>query len=223
MEYNPENDIKKIEESTKEIVKNNILMVGAKKDREYSQRLSHAIVSCYNKYEDVNLRCIGSEACDNAIRAITKSRTYLESDNSILATEIIESKIQLKNKKTGNVMMSKVISFSPFLIEGKVENNNFDINHLLKVRGFCDSKEENRYYIEKLSNAICSCFLKNDVAFLRYVGKFAGMNAIGALLLARGEMFKSGINLGFVSSLVNVKFDKEDKQGLVLEIVSIEK
>jgi len=215
--------VKEIEGKKEDFIDSNILFVSANQDKDYSKKLSNALISCYKIHEDVSLKCIGGNACNNAIYAIEKSRPYLESHDSILVTEVIESKIQLKNKNNGQIMMSKVFSFLPSLIDGKVEDDIFDINKLLKIKGFCNSREENRYYIEKLSNAICSCFLKHDVAFLRYVGVFAGMNAIEAIVLARGEMFKSGINLGFVPRSVNIRFDKEEKQGLVLEIVSIEK
>ncbi|MFA5759388.1 MAG: stage V sporulation protein S, partial [Clostridia bacterium] len=212
MDSDMENDV----EDKEDVYSNSILLVKAKIDEDYPKKLSNAIVSCYNRNENVSLRCIGGIACNNAVNAIAISRPFLESENSIFVTEITESRVQLKNKNNGNIMMSKVFTFSSSLIDGKAEDTNVNINHLLKVRGFSNSKEENNYYVDKLSNAICSCFLKHDIAFLRYVGKFAGMNAIEALLSARGEMFKGGINLGFVPSFTSVKFDKEEKSGFVL-------
>ena len=61
---------------------------------------------------------------------------------------------------------------------------------ILFVKGVCRGREENKEYIKKLANAICSVFYKHDTVSLRYVGPKAGNNADKAMIIAIKSIYQ---------------------------------
>ena len=102
-----------------------------------------------------------------------------------------------------------------------------DINHvettdesLLLVSGSKGSKEKDKEYVKKLSNAILQVFSKHETAKLRCVGAASLNNAIKAFIIAKGEAQKKGDSLLLDPSFTTVTFGDEQKTGIVMEVVS---
>ncbi len=91
---------------------------------------------------------------------------------------------------------------------------------LLLVSGSKGSKEKDRDYVKKLSNAILQVFSKHSTAKLRCVGAASLNNAIKSFIIAKGEAQKKGDALFIDPSFTTVTFQGEEKTGIILEIVS---
>ena len=100
---------------------------------------------------------------------------------------------------------------------GSKKNGNID-ETLLLVRGSTGSKEDDKEYIKKLSNAILQVYYKHDVVKLRCVGAASLNNAVKAIIIAKGEAQKKGDVLIVDPSFTNVSFNGEEKTGIVLEV-----
>ncbi len=91
---------------------------------------------------------------------------------------------------------------------------------LLLVSGSKGSKDKDKDYVKKLSNAILQVFSKHDAVKLRCVGAASLNNAVKAFIIAKGESQKKGDSLLLDPSFTTVKFKGEEKTGIVLDIVS---
>jgi stage V sporulation protein SpoVS len=98
----------------------------------------------------------------------------------------------------------------------KVENQD---DSLLLVSGSKGSKENDKNYVKKLSNAILQVFIKHSSVKLRCVGAASLNNAIKSFIIAKGEASKSGDTLFLDPSFTTVTFQGEEKTGIVLEVV----
>ncbi|MHA1470679.1 MAG: stage V sporulation protein S [Candidatus Asgardarchaeia archaeon] len=88
---------------------------------------------------------------------------------------------------------------------------------LLLVSGSKGSKEKDKEYVKKLSNAVLQVFYKHDIVRLRCVGAASLNNAIKAFIIAKGEAQKKGDSLVLDPSFTTVKFQGIEKTGIVLE------
>jgi len=91
---------------------------------------------------------------------------------------------------------------------------------LLLVSGSKGSKENDKEYIKKLSNAILQVYLKHNTVKLRCVGAASLNNAIKAFIISRGEISKSGDVLYLAPSFTIVNFNGEEKTGIVFDVVT---
>ena len=98
-----------------------------------------------------------------------------------------------------------------------------DDESLLLVSGSKGSKGNDRDYVKKLSNAILQVFSKHNAVKLRCVGAASLNNAIKAFIIAKGEASKSGNTLCLDPSFTTVKFQGEEKTGIVLEAICLDK
>lgn len=105
-------------------------------------------------------------------------------------------------------------------VQGNVDNNGDDT--LLLVSGSKGSKERDKEYVKKLSNAILQVFNKHDTARLRCVGAASLNNAVKSFIIAKGEALKNGENLLLDPSFTTVNFHGDEKTGIVMKIVSLE-
>jgi len=102
------------------------------------------------------------------------------------------------------------------------ENYNVDGNvdeTLLLVSGSKGSKENDKDYVKKLSNAVLQVFAKHGSVKLRCVGAASLNNAIKSFIIAKGESQKKGENILIDPSFTEVHFHGEAKTGIVLELV----
>ena len=99
----------------------------------------------------------------------------------------------------------------------KKHQENLGDDALLLVSGSRGSKEIDRDYVKKLSNAILQVIYKHDVAKLRCVGAAAVNNAIKAAAIAKTEASKKGEKLVLEPSFTTVTFHGEEKTGLLIE------
>ena len=106
------------------------------------------------------------------------------------------------------------------MTEGNRDQETTQDKTLLLVSGSKGSKENDRDYVKKLSNAILQVYLKHNSAKLRCVGAASLNNAIKAFIIASGEAKKSGDSLLIAPSFTTVKFKEEEKTGIVLDVVS---
>lgn len=90
---------------------------------------------------------------------------------------------------------------------------------LLLVSGSKGSKETDKDYVKKLSNAILQVFIKHQIAKLRCVGAASLNNAVKAFIIAKGEAQKAGDKLVIDPSFTTVKFEGDEKTGIVLEVL----
>jgi len=90
---------------------------------------------------------------------------------------------------------------------------------LLLVSGSRGDKGRDKDYVKKLANAILQVFYKHDIARLRCVGAASLNNAIKASIIAKGEAQKKGDLLLIDPSFTTVMFGKEEKTGIVLEVI----
>ena len=106
------------------------------------------------------------------------------------------------------------------MIEGANEKSNTVDETLLLVSGSKGSKDKDKDYVKKLSNAISQVYSKHSTAKLRCVGAASLNNAIKSFIIARGEAKKNGDNLLISPSFTTVSFQGEEKTGIVLDVVS---
>jgi len=91
---------------------------------------------------------------------------------------------------------------------------------LLLVSGSKGSKENDKEYVKKLSNAILQVYLKHNAVKLRCVGAASLNNAVKAFIICRGEASKSGDILCLAPSFTTVNFGGEEKTGIVFDVVT---
>lgn len=105
-------------------------------------------------------------------------------------------------------------------VQGNVDNSVDKT--LLLVSGSKGSKEKDKEYVKKLSNAILQVFSKHNTAKLRCVGAASLNNAIKSFIIAKGEALKNGESLFLDPSFTTVNFNGDEKTGIVMKVVSIE-
>ena len=210
------------EKDIKNKTEDSLLLISGSKgskelDKIYAKKISGAVLSCLSKYEIAQLRCCGVASSNNAIKGITIAKNALLKEEPIKHI-LINSKfttIQFgEEERCGIVIEAIQMDYE------KDGNLNRD-DAVLKVRGWQGSKESNSAYVKKLSKAISSCFSNQGVALLRYVGAASGNNALKAATIAIEESAKNDLTLMIDPSFTCVKFEEEEKTGMILEIVSI--
>jgi len=99
-------------------------------------------------------------------------------------------------------------------------NGSQDDITILRVKGegsFLDdiSRKE---YVKSLASAINTVISKHGHAKLKTVGASSGNNAWKAIIIAKGEATKKGINLVVEPSFDSASFDSGDKTAIVLKV-----
>ena len=102
------------------------------------------------------------------------------------------------------------------------ENSKSEENNLLLVSGSKGSKEADKEYVKKLSNAILQVFYKHGSVLLRCVGAAALNNTIKSFIIAKGEVQKKGDRITLDPSFTTVNFQGEEKTGIIIEVTAIE-
>ena len=100
-------------------------------------------------------------------------------------------------------------------VKGNVDDN-VDVA-LLLVSGSKGSKDKDKEYVKKLSNAILQVFNKHDTAKLRCVGAASLNNAIKSFIIAKGEALKNGETLLLDPSFTTVNFHGDEKTGILMK------
>lgn len=103
-----------------------------------------------------------------------------------------------------------------------------DNGHYLHVGNGESRKPENpeevdearKQYIKKLSSAILTVIGKHGSAKLKAVGAPSISNAMKALIIARGEGSKKGLDLVVEPSFDNAEFDGSVKTAIVMKVVT---
>lgn len=80
--------------------------------------------------------------------------------------------------------------------------------------------EARKQYIKKLSSAILTVISKHGSAKLKAVGAPSISNAMKALIIARGEGSKKGLDLVVEPSFDNAEFDGSIKTAIVMKVGS---
>jgi stage V sporulation protein SpoVS len=91
---------------------------------------------------------------------------------------------------------------------------------LLKVKGegsFQDDQSR-KEYVKSLAAAVITVVSKHGHAKLKTVGASSGNNAWKAVIIARGEAAKKGIDLVVEPSFDSASFDSGDKTAIVLKV-----
>ncbi len=97
---------------------------------------------------------------------------------------------------------------------------------LLKIRGRSNFNENDpndfarKDYLKKLSSAILTVISKHGSAKLKAVGAPAINNAMKAIIMARGEGMKEGLDLVIEPSFDNATFDNNIKTAVVLKVIN---
>ncbi len=100
--------------------------------------------------------------------------------------------------------------------KGNVKNKD---ETLLLVSGSKGrTKEEEKLYVKKLSNAILQVYEKHGLAKLRCCGAAAINNATKAFIIARTEAEKNNDNLRSDPEFTNVDFHGDSKTGILIEV-----
>ena len=89
---------------------------------------------------------------------------------------------------------------------------------LLLVAGSKGTKDRDKEYVKKLSNAILQVYYKHDIAKLRCVGAASINHALKAFIIAKGETQKRGDSIMIDPSFTTVTFQGEEKTGIVMEV-----
>ena len=92
---------------------------------------------------------------------------------------------------------------------------------LLKVRGESGFQDDQarKDYVKSLASAIMTVVTKHGSAKVKTVGASSGNNAWKAIIIARGEASKKGINLVVEPSFDSASFDGGDKTAIVLKVI----
>lgn len=107
-------------------------------------------------------------------------------------------------------------------------NSYGDDPTLLKIKGeggFDGGNDAERdaarkEYVKKLSSAILTVVGKHGTAKLKAVGQAALGNAIKAVIIAKGEGAKKGLNLYIDPSFGDADFDGNVKTAYILKVVN---
>lgn len=92
---------------------------------------------------------------------------------------------------------------------------------LLKVKGeasFYDDKSR-KDYVKSLATAINIVITKHGSAKLKTVGASSLNNASKAIIIARGELAKKGLDLVIEPSFDSANFDGADKTAIVFKVL----
>lgn len=100
-----------------------------------------------------------------------------------------------------------------------MSNSEPDIT-LLKVKGegSFTSDELRKGYVKSLASAVLTVVSKHGHAKLKTVGASSGNNAWKAIIIARGEAAKKGMDLVVEPSFDSASFDGGDKTAIVLKV-----
>jgi stage V sporulation protein SpoVS len=88
-------------------------------------------------------------------------------------------------------------------------------------KGGKSSKEDETKYVKKLANAAIQTFNKHNTVKFRGVGHCAVGRAIKASIITKGEVLKRGDRILLDPSFVVVNFNGEEKTGILIEIVKV--
>lgn len=94
--------------------------------------------------------------------------------------------------------------------------------NLLLVSGSKGSKEADKEYVKRLSNAVLQVSYKHDTVLMRCVGAAALNNAVKSFIIAKGEAQKKGDRLTMDPSFTTVNFQGEEKTGILIEVITID-
>ena len=104
------------------------------------------------------------------------------------------------------------------MTDDKRNDDNVD-ETLLLVSGSKGSKEKDKEYVKKLSNAILQVSYKHNTAKLRCVGAASLNNAIKAFIIAKGEAQKKEETFLMDPSFTTVNFHGDEKTGIILQVI----
>ena len=90
---------------------------------------------------------------------------------------------------------------------------------LLLVSGSKGSKERDKEYVKKLSNAIFQVYTKHNTVKLRCVGAASLNNAIKAFIIVKKELQKEEDIFLLNPSFTTVKFQNNEKTAILFEVV----
>ena len=90
---------------------------------------------------------------------------------------------------------------------------------LLLVSGSKGSKERDKEYVKKLSNAIIQVYIKHETVKLRCVGAASLNNAIKAFIIAKEGLQKEEDIFLLDPSFTTVKFQNDEKTAILFEVV----
>lgn len=100
-----------------------------------------------------------------------------------------------------------------------MSNTEPDITLLrVKGEGSFTSDETRKSYVKSLASAVLTVVSKHGHAKLKTVGASSGNNAWKAIIIARGEAAKKGIDLVVEPSFDSASFDGGDKTAIVLKV-----
>ena len=102
-----------------------------------------------------------------------------------------------------------------------MSNTHSDDVTLLKVKGegsFVDDQNR-KDYVKSLASAISTVVGKHGSAKLKTVGASSLNNASKAIIIAKGELAKKGIDLVIEPSFDSATFDSGDKTAIVFKVV----
>lgn len=100
-------------------------------------------------------------------------------------------------------------------------NDTADLT-LLKVKGegSFDSDKSRKDYVKSLASAISTVVAKHGSAKLKTVGASSLNNATKAIIIARGEAAKKGLDLVIEPSFDSASFDSGDKTAIVFKVIA---
>ncbi len=98
-------------------------------------------------------------------------------------------------------------------------NNPEDIT-ILRVKGEASFQDDQsrKNYVKSLASAITTVVGKHGYAKLKTVGASSGNNAWKAIIIAKGEAAKNGVNLVVEPFFDSASFDGGDKTAIVLKV-----
>lgn len=100
----------------------------------------------------------------------------------------------------------------------EIKNSSSNVDpSLLLISGAKGSKDKNRSYSRKISNAIFSCLDKHGIARPRAVGTAAIDNSAWGIAIITSILKNQEKDVVFVPKFTNVILDHSNKTGLVLE------
>ena len=194
--------------------------------RDYSIKLSHAVLSVFSKHDVAKLRCVGAAAVNNAVKAIAIARQKLvnqkEEHDFDFAFIPSFNTVDFGENGEKTALMLEVIDIeiedAPE-VRNVINDDDEELETLLLVKGSSDDDESSKNYVNKLANANFNVVQKNDVSDLRSVGAASVNNAIKAIAVSRGEFAKKGIEIAVVPSFQTVFFGDKERTALVNSVI----
>lgn len=175
--------------------------------KEHVRDLASAVFSTVMKHGFAKMRCIGTSAVNNAIRALVRSRSkFKENSVDILVDATFQNVTVGNNNEINRVAILLSVRKIETLQDGKETNDNF-----IKVKS--------TGHVKKIASAVYSVMLKHGEVHLRCIGASSINNAVKSLASIKSELEKKDLAFSFYPDSELIEFADNGNESIKKMVV----